>query len=300
MVEFTLGIVGLGVMGNAIAARLTRSGFPLMVFDINGEAVRYFVMKNQGDIALSPRMMAERCDAVITVLPSAAALRETAFGKDGLISGARPGLTLIDMGSAGSAEARLLGEELAARGVAFLDAPVCGTPVDARAGRLIVPVGGDAAQIERFMPIFQALGERVTPAGPAGSGRAMAALADYLRSAVALALGEALLLAGREGITPAQLLDFCKTSGTLPPAVEAAFRPEAVQRSLAAAHTLHTLIDNLDTVRALAASRGLELPFINTCREGWEAMERDLGPEADYAMILRWLETRAAAPREAG
>jgi len=296
MAELSLGVVGLGVMGNAIAARLTRQGFPLMVFDLSGEALRFFVMKNQADIALSPRMMAESCASVIAVLPSAAALRETVFGKEGLASAALPGLALINMG-APLADPRAFAGELAARGIALLDAPLCGTPVDAKAGRLVIPVSGESSEVERHMPVFRALGEKVTHTGPIGSGRVVAALADYLRAATMLALGEALLLAGRQGIAiaPTSFLDFCKSLDLLAPAAEAALHLPAAARSLAAAHTLGTLIDNLDAALALAAANNLDLPFIAACRESWAAMQRDLGAEADHAAVVRWIESAMAA-----
>ncbi len=296
MADTTLGVIGLGAMGGAIGARLGRCGFPLMVFDIASGPLRYFVMKNQADIALTPRMMAEMCDVVITVLPSADAVRETALGTDGLVGGLRPGFTLIDMGMSGASHARKLAEELAVRGAAFLEAPACGTPVNAKAGRLVIPVGGDAAVIDRVMPVLRSLGEHVVPTGTVGSATMTAALADYVRAAAVLAAGEALLLAGRAGMGPATLLDFCRSLGALGPAIDDALRPQAEPRSLAAGHTLGMLVGDLDTTLELARNAGLDLPFAAKCREGWAAVLDALGPAEDHAAVLRWLAARAPAP----
>jgi len=112
-----------------------------------------------------------------------------------------------------------------------------------------------------------------------------------------LALGEALLLAGRAGIAPTVLIDFCASLGALAPAIEAAIRPPSAARSLAAGHRLGTIIEDLDAALALASAAGIAAPFATQCREEWAAMQRDLGPEADYAQILRWLETTSAKPK---
>jgi 3-hydroxyisobutyrate dehydrogenase-like beta-hydroxyacid dehydrogenase len=290
-----LGVIGLGAMGGAVAARLGRSGFPLMVFDIASAPLRYFVVKNQADIAFSPRMMAETCDVVVTLLPSAADLRETVLGAEGLSGGLRPGFTLVDMGLSGASEARNLAAVLAARGAAFVEAPACGTPVDARAGRLVIPVAGDAEAVERVMPMLRALGAVVVPAGAVGSATLAAALADYLRAAAALAAGEALLLAGRAGLEPAPLLDLCRALGALAPAVEEAFRPEAAHKSLAAGHTLGTVVGDLDATLDRARSAGLDLPFAAACRERWGAVLAALGPAEDHAALLRWLTAQPPA-----
>src|SRR6185437_13806081 len=196
-------VVGLGAMGEAIGRRLLRAGYPLMVFDIASGPLRYFVMNNQGgDVALSPRLMAECCDVVITVLPSVEAARAAVFGADGLAGGFRAGSILIEMGHSAAAVKDAMAE-LAARGVAVLEAPAQGTPVDARKGKLVIPVAGDAAAVERVMSVLTTLGEKVVAAGPAGSAEAVAVLAGAVRAACVLAAAEVLQTAEKQGIAPA-------------------------------------------------------------------------------------------------
>src|SRR5215471_5393332 len=126
MAQSTIGVIGLGAFGGAVAARLARQGFPLMVFDIASGPVQYFVMNHQADVAFSPRMMAETCDVVITALPSLTSLREAAFGRDGLVLGCRPGFALVNVGRHDSLAVKSFADDCTKRGIAFVEAAACG------------------------------------------------------------------------------------------------------------------------------------------------------------------------------
>ncbi|HTP83979.1 MAG TPA: NAD(P)-dependent oxidoreductase [Alphaproteobacteria bacterium] len=290
--DLTLGLVGLGAFGEAIGRRLVRGGFPLMVFDIASGPLRYFVMKNEGEVALSPRVMAETCNVVLTVLPSVDAARATVFGPDGLAGGFRPGSILIEMGHSAAPAAKEQMAELVARGVAVLEAPARGTPVDAKKGKLVIPVAGDTAAVERVMPVLTALSEKITATGPAGSAETMAVLAGAVHAAATLAAAEILQLAERRGIAPAAFLEFCAGQGTLGAAIVEALRPRETPRSLAASHTIGAVLDDLDATLALARTDGLSLQQTELCRELWAALGRDRGPDDDHTAVVRWLATR--------
>src|SRR4051794_28187076 len=99
-----VGCIGLGVLGARIAARLAGEGFYPMVYDAHSDPLRFFILKTSADIADGPAMMAEACDVVITVLPTAADVRQVALGRSGLAVAAKPRCVLIDMGTSGAAE----------------------------------------------------------------------------------------------------------------------------------------------------------------------------------------------------
>src|SRR6201993_1965771 len=108
-----LGLIGLGALGSRIATRLLRTGFPLEIYDIADVALRMFNMDVGGSITGSPKMMGQACNVVITVLPSAAEVREVAFGWEGLAGGFAQGGVLIDMGCSDPMATSGLAEELA-------------------------------------------------------------------------------------------------------------------------------------------------------------------------------------------
>ena len=121
MAQLKLGLIGLGALGSRIATRLLRTGFSLEIYDIADVAVRMFNMDVGGIITGSPRMMAQACDVIITVLPSAADVREVAFGWEGLARGFARGGVLIDMGCSDPIATSRLAEELASRAIDMVD-----------------------------------------------------------------------------------------------------------------------------------------------------------------------------------
>ena len=138
-----LGVIGLGAMGARIATRLVWEGFNPQVYDVVDIAVRMFTNDVGGMMSGSPKMMAQSCDVIITVLPSADALRDVLYGWEGLAGGFRPGGVVIDMGTSDPLATVDLAKQLAERGIDLIDAPALGTPADARAGKLTLIIGGD-------------------------------------------------------------------------------------------------------------------------------------------------------------
>lgn len=289
-----VGCIGLGVFGARVAERLAEEGFFPMVYDAQSDPIRYFLIKTSADIADAPAMMAEFCDVVLTVLPRAADVREAALGRAGLATAKKPRCVLVDLGTSGEAETRALAAALAPRGIPMVEAPACGTPMDARAGRLVIPVGGDDAAIERCMPALNVLARAVLRTGPLGSAHAGAALAEYLRAASLLAAGEALLMARTLGMTPQELVENGKALGVLAPAIADTLADLAKGRD--SGHTIGTVVGHLDIAHELAARAGLTLRFEALCRELWTAAQGARGTEADITTIVRLLEQMASPP----
>src|SRR6516165_216584 len=123
-----LGVIGLGAMGARIATRLVWEGFNPQVYDVVDIAVRMFTNDVGGMMSGSPKMLAQSCDVVITVLPSAEALRDVVYGWEGLVGGFMPGGTIIDMGSSEPVATVDLAKQLSEGGIDLIDAPALGTP----------------------------------------------------------------------------------------------------------------------------------------------------------------------------
>jgi 3-hydroxyisobutyrate dehydrogenase len=293
-----LGLIGLGALGSRIAARLLRTGFSLDIYDIADVALRMFNMDVGGSITGSPKMMAQTCNVVITVLPSAAEVREVAFGWEGLARGFAGGGVLIDMGSSDPIATKRLAEELAGCGVDMVDAPALGTAEDARAGKLSFVVGGADAAVECCRPIFEALGERILRAGATGSGQAAAALAASLRGVEMLAASEALRIAQRFGLEPGTLLDIGEGLSAVGSLVGGLLRRQVLTRQFDSGLALGHLVKGLETASGVAQACGVEAPLLAACRDSWAAAEARLGSGADQSALIRWLETLApSAPK---
>jgi 3-hydroxyisobutyrate dehydrogenase len=298
MAQLKVGLIGLGALGSRIATRLLRSGFSLEIYDIADVALRMFNMDVGGIITGSPKMMAQSCDVILTVLPSVAEVREVAFGWEGLSRGfVREGV-LIDMGSSDPVATSKLADELAGCGIDMVDAPASGTTEDAKGGKLTFVVGGPEAAVQRCWPIFEALGERILRAGAAGSGQAASALADFLRGVEILAATEALRIGQRFGLDGGVLVDIGEGLSAVAPHVGTILRQQVLARQFDSGLALGHLLKGIETASSVANACGVEAPLLAACRDTWVAAEARLGSGADHSALIRWLETLVPpAPR---
>jgi 2-hydroxy-3-oxopropionate reductase len=195
----TVGFIGLGIMGRPMARNLLRAGYQLVVHSRSRPPVNDIVAAG-AKAAASPKEVADQADVLITMLPNSPDVELVALGADGIIEGARPGLVYADMSTISPIVSRKVGEALAARGVAMLDAPVSGGEKGATDGVLSIMVGGDREVFDAVLPVFRAMGKTITHLGPLGAG-GFTKLANQVIVAINLtALGEALTLARKAGL----------------------------------------------------------------------------------------------------
>ena len=286
-----LGVIGLGAMGARIATRLVWQGFNPQVYDVVDVAVRMFTNDVGGMMSGSPKMLGQTSNIVITVLPSAAALRDALFGWEGLAGGLKPGGTIIDMGGSDPLETAELAERLAERGLDLVDAPALGTPADARAGQLRLIIGGEPAAVERCRPILGALCEHPLHAGPPGSGHAGAALGDFLRAAEILAASEALRIGERFGLSLEAVTEIGETLGGLGPRMSTMLREQVLTRRFETGLALGHVLRALETTVAVAQATAVHAPLAEACHVAWTAAQAEIGSGADQSELIRWLES---------
>src|SRR5438105_8286763 len=194
-----VGFVGLGIMGQPMAGNARKAGFPVTV--TNRTLARADPLKAEGaTVVQTPREVAERSDIVVTMVTNAPDVEAVTFGPDGIAGGAHPGLLVVDMSSISPAASRDFAERAKAKGFATLDAPVSGGEIGAIEARLSIMVGGDAADVERARPLFEALGKTIVHIGGHGAGQACK-LANQIAVAINnLGVSEALVFAAAMGI----------------------------------------------------------------------------------------------------
>ena len=285
-------------MGARIATRLVWEKFNPQVYDMVDIAVRMFTNDVGGMMSGSPKMMAQTCDIIITVLPSADALRDVLYGWEGLAGGFKPGGVVIDMGTSDPFATVDLAKQLADRSIDLIDAPALGTPADARSGKLTFDIGGDDAAVERCRPIFDVLATRTLHAGPVGSGQAGAALGDFLRGAEILAASEALRIGQRFGLDATSVIDIGETLGGLGPAMGALLREQVLTRRFDTGLALGHVLKGLEVTASVAQSTGVHAPLLAACRAAWAAAEAGIGSGSDQSELIRWLESVAVQAPE--
>src|SRR3984957_5144400 len=204
----TVGFVGVGNMGWPMAACLVKAGFTVNVNDSRRETANNFVQQVGGFVPDTLRQLAETSEVIVTMLPTSAIVeRVLSGGDDNLFAGMKPGTIIIEMSSGVPSVTQRLAEQVAALGGTLIDAPVSGGVPRAKTGQLAIMVGGDAATIDRAMPVLSAMGTSVLRTGAVGSGQAMKALNNLVSTGGFLIGIEALLIGQRFGLDPAVMTD---------------------------------------------------------------------------------------------
>jgi len=196
-----VGFVGTGIMGAPMARNAIKAGFAVTV--TNRTLARAEPLAKDGaTVVKTPREVAARSDIVVTMVPNTPDVEAAVFGPDGVAAGARDGQLLIDMSTISPALTREFAERAAKNRPPFrtLDAPVSGGEPGAIEARLSIMIGGDAADVQRAMPLFSALGKTIVHIGDHGAGQACK-LANQIAVALNnLGVSEALVFAASQGI----------------------------------------------------------------------------------------------------
>lgn len=166
----TIGFIGTGVMGRAMATNLMQTGYDLVVYNRSRDKAQPLVDAG-ARWADSAGAVAQSADVVITIVGFPADVEEVYLGDDGIVERARPGAHLIDMTTSAPALAKTIAARAKEKGLHALDAPVSGGDVGARNATLVIMVGGENEAYDAVLPIFRALGQNIVLHGPAGMGQ---------------------------------------------------------------------------------------------------------------------------------
>lgn len=202
-----LGFIGLGVMGEPICRNLAlKAGAPVVAYD--RDAAPLARLAAQGVLAAPAAIaVAEQADIVFLSLPSGEVVAELARAADGLLSAARRGQVVVDLGTSPVELTRKLAREFASRGASFVDAPVARTRAAAEAGTLSVMVGADAGTYARLLPLLGMFASDVTHCGEVGCGQVVKILNNMVLFETVVALSEAHAIGTRSGVDPQLLFE---------------------------------------------------------------------------------------------
>lgn len=204
MVE-RIGIVGMGLMGQAFIANIRKSQIAVQGFDI--DASRMDQLRERGGQPVdSPAEAARDVDFVITSLPNSGIAREAMLSPQGIADGAREGLIVCDTTTARPEDSVQLAEDLSQRGVHFLDTAVSGTSAMAHEGDLVIIAGGEKEDFEACRPLFAGFSRAAYHMGPAGSGARTKLVINLVLAGNRLALAEGLVLGEKAGLELNNLL----------------------------------------------------------------------------------------------
>jgi 3-hydroxyisobutyrate dehydrogenase len=204
----TVGFIGLGSMGGGMTRNLQAAGFPLVVHDVRREAAEELIAGG-ARWADSAAEVAAASDVVITMLPTPRHVSDVVSGPGGILEGIRDGGTWVDMSTSVPEVADAVRAATSARGLRILDAPVSGMSVGAARGMLQIFVGGEAEDVARLRPVFEAMGdpERILHVGGHGAGYAVKLMINQLWFSHLVATAEVLSVGVKAGVDLAVLRD---------------------------------------------------------------------------------------------
>ena len=204
-----VGIVGVGLLGGAVAGVLLRAGYRVVACDVVQERVAALIAQG-GRSAGSPADVAAQAHVVFTVLPTLASVEEAITGRGGVLETAGRDTVILQMSTISPALAVQMEAAARARGVALLDAPVSGTSSMVATRDCVVTVGGDRAAFERSVPVLDAMAKRVFHVGSCGMGSYLKLVTNLIMGLNGVVLAEGLTLARRAGLDPGQTLEILK------------------------------------------------------------------------------------------
>ena len=194
-----IGFIGMGIMGRPMARNLLKAGHRVTVFNRTATSCADAVAAGATQAA-TLRECAAGQDVVITIVTDSPDVEAVLFGAGGAVAGANPGTIFVDMSTISPDVTRDLAKRLEALGHSFLDAPVSGGDIGAQKGTLTIMVGGRQEVFERVVPVFEAMGSRITLVGEHGAGQVTKSCNQILCALNLLGVCEAIALAKRSGI----------------------------------------------------------------------------------------------------
>jgi 3-hydroxyisobutyrate dehydrogenase len=281
-----IGIAGIGKMGAAIAARLIEVGHEVVVWNRTPEKAKAAA---GATVAATPAELAQRAEAIITILTDAAALDAVYNRPSGLLSGNVAGKLFVEMSTVMPATEIALAAAVRSKGAAFVECPVGGSTGPARQGKLIGLMGADEADAARARPILEQLCRRLEHAGPVGSGAILKFAVNLPLMVYWQALGEALALARSLPVDPARLMDLLSETSGGPNVLKVRGPGVASMLKGGDAGPVTFNIDggikDMQSMLAEAKTRGIDLPLVEGTLACYEETKRHRSGGAEISTV---------------
>jgi 2-hydroxy-3-oxopropionate reductase len=287
----TVGYIGLGRMGKAIARNLLQAGFPLVVHNRSRPAADELAAEG-ARLAFSPGEVARQVELIFTNLPDTPDVEQVVLGEGGILSGAHVGLIWVDNSTILPGASRRLSQVLAEHGVSSLDAPVSGGDIGARNATLAIMVGGPAETLQKAGPALHAMGRTITHVGPAGAGQVAKAANQIMVAAQMVAMAELLIFSQKSGVDPTRVIAAikggaaqCWTLDVKPNRLFVGDRSPGFKAALQA--------KDLDIILETARQYGIPLPSTAVDAQLYHAMLENGMGELDNSAVIGMIEKLA-------
>ncbi len=283
-----IGFIGIGIMGAPMAGHLLDAGYE--VFTAVNRTPPSNELTSKGILVLDSRKaVAEAADIIITIVPDTPQVDEVLFGEGGVAEGLSAGKLVIDMSSISPIETKVFADKIKALGCGYLDAPVSGGEVGAKAASLTIMVGGSDEDFARATPVFEKMGQNVTLVGGTGVGQTTKVANQIIVALTIEAIGEAMVFATKAGADPekvrAALMGGLASSKILEVHGERMYK-----RTFDPGFRIELHQKDLNLALQGAKSLGVSLPNTATTQELFNVCVANGGAAWDHSAIVRALE----------
>jgi 2-hydroxy-3-oxopropionate reductase len=288
-----IGFIGLGIMGAPMALHLVNAGHDVTY--VKRSKVNAEIAASSAKGVATAKEVAQAADVVILMLPDTPDVQAVLFGENGVAEGLSKGKTVIDMSSISPIETKAFAEKIAALGCDYLDAPVSGGEVGAKAASLTIMVGGTEEAFAKAKPLFEKMGKNITHVGGVGDGQTTKVANQIIVALNIAAVGEALLFASKAGADPAKVRQ-ALMGGFAASRILEVHGERMIKRTFNPGFRIGLHQKDLGLALAGAKSMGVALPqtanaaqLMQTCAaQGWDQL--------DHSALVKALELMAHHP----
>lgn len=283
-----IGIVGTGLLGNAVGLNLLKRGYQLTAYNRTKSKTKQ-LQENGANIVDSPKEVSEHSDLVFVIVKNADAVRKVCFGDSCVACGKHDGLTVADMSTINPIATKDIAKEFARHGIPYLDTPVMGGPNVAITGELVMMVGGDKTAFEKHKEVFDAVANKVFYLGGSGTAHSVKLAMNLQIAMLALAISEGITLARGAKIEPEVFLQILNST-YFKTGMSEKKAYKMIKEDFEPTFTLTNLKKDLDTINEAASAFGLNLPMAKMANAIYnDAVDKGFG-NLDYTAILAYLK----------
>ena len=286
-----IGFIGTGIMGRHMAKQLQDGGHELL-FCPHRTPIPGELLHGGGTVCGSRREVAEQADVIIMIVPDTPQVAEVLSGDDGIIAGLSAGKLVIDMSSISPIETKDFAARVQAAGCDYLDAPVSGGEVGAKAGTLTIMVGGSQTAFERAMPLFELMGKNITLVGDNGAGQTCKVANQIIVALNIEAVSEALLFASKAGVDPSRARE-ALMGGFAASKILEVHGERMIKRTFDPGFRIELHQKDLNLALSGARALGVSLPNTATAQELFNACAGQGWSGMDHSAMARALELLA-------
>ncbi|MES0201215.1 2-hydroxy-3-oxopropionate reductase [Mesorhizobium sp. M0011] len=287
----TIGFIGLGIMGAPMAGHLLDAGYHVIASDHRSKPPADLVAKGLKTVT-GHAAVAKAADIIILMVPDTPQVADVLFSDNGVASGLAKGKLVVDMSSISPIETKVFARNINDLGCDYLDAPVSGGEVGAKAASLTIMVGGEETPFERAKPVFEKMGKNITLVGPNGVGQTTKVANQIVVALTIEAVAEALVFASKAGADPAKVRQ-ALMGGLAASRILEVHGERMVKRTFAPGFRIELHQKDLNLALEGAKALGVSLPNTSTTQQLFNSCAANGGAKEDHSALVRALERMA-------